>query len=177
MAGTNSKKTTNARTAATKTTARKTAKSPAKEMPVRDAGRADSSSPKLLSGGNPQIPKGDGDAPVQAYLAAMPGWKSDTGRRLDELIVRTVPHVRKAVRWNSPFYGVEGEGWFLSFHCFTKYIKIVFLRGTSLKPLPPVESKDPNTRYFHIYENEPLDEEQLAQWIRQSAKLPGVPLF
>ena len=129
--------------------------------------------PKLLSGGNPQIAKADGDAPVQAYIAAMPGWKSDAGRRLDGLIVRTVPDVRKAVRWNSPFYGVEGQGWFLSYHCFTKYLKVTFFRGASLHPLPPVESKDKDTRYFHIHEGEDLDEELVANWIRQASELPG----
>jgi hypothetical protein len=130
-------------------------------------------SPKLLSGGNPQIPKGDGDAPVQAYIAAMPGWKRAVGERLDRLIERTVPGVRKAVRWNSPFYGVEGQGWFLSLHCFNRYIKVAFFRGASLDPPPPVGSKDPNTRYFHINEGEPLDEARLADWIRQAAALPG----
>jgi hypothetical protein len=129
--------------------------------------------PILLAGGNPQIAKADGDAPVQAYIAAMPGWKRDVGRRLDALIERTVPDVRKAVRWNSPFYGIEGQGWFLSYHCFTKYVKVVFLRGTSLRPLPPVESKDPNTRYFHIHEDDQLDEELVASWIRQASELPG----
>jgi len=129
--------------------------------------------PKLLSGGNPQIPKGDGDAPVQAYIAAMPGWKRNAGSRLDALIVRSVPNVRKAVKWNSPFYGIECQGWFLSFHCFTKYIKVAFFRGTSLRPLPPVESKDPNTRYFHIHGDDQLDESQLAAWFRQAADLPG----
>jgi hypothetical protein len=133
--------------------------------------------PVLLSGGNPQIAKADGDAPVQAYIAAMPGWKRRVGRHFDALIVRTVPNVRKAVRWNSPFYGIEGQGWFLSYHCFTKYIKIVFLRGTSLRPLPPVESKDPNTRYFHIHEDDELDEKLVASWIRQASELPGDPLF
>ena len=133
--------------------------------------------PKLLSGGNPQIPKGDGDAPAQAYIAAMPGWKRDIGHRLDALITHTVPRVRKAVRWNSPFYGVEGRGWFLTFHCFAKYIKVTFLRGMSLRPLPPVESKHPDVRYFHIREGEPLDEKLLARWIRQAAKRPGDPLF
>ena len=128
---------------------------------------------KLLSGGNPQIAKGDGDAPVQAYIAAMPGWKRDAGRRLDALIVRIVPGVRKAVRWNSPFYGVEGQGWFLAFHCFTGYVKVTFLNGSSLRPLPPVGSKDPNTRYFHIDEDDVLDENALANWIRQAAALPG----
>ena len=129
--------------------------------------------PKLLSGGNPQIPKGDGDAPVQEYIAAMPGWKRDIGRRLDALIVRTLPKVRKAVRWNSPFYGVEGKGWFLSYHCFTKYIKVTFFDGSSLRPLPPVESKHPTTRYFHIHEGEEIDEKLVAKWIRQASKLPG----
>lgn len=133
--------------------------------------------PKLLSGGNPQIPKGDGDGPVQAYLAAMPEWKQDVGRRLDELIVRTVPNVRKAVRWNSPFYGIEGQGWFLTFHCFTKYIKVAFLNGASLDPLPPVASKDPNTRYLHIHQDEQVDEDQLAEWIRQASNLPGERMF
>jgi hypothetical protein len=129
--------------------------------------------PRLLSGGNPQIAKADGDAPVQAFIRAMPGWKRDAGRRLDALIVRTVPNVRKAVKWNSPFYGVEGRGWFLAFHCFTKYIKVTFFRGRSLRPLPPVESRDPNARYVHIYEDEQLDEAQLATWIRQAAARPG----
>lgn len=133
--------------------------------------------PALLSGGNPQIPKGDGDGPVRAYIAAMPGWKGDVGRRLDALIVRTVPNVRKAVRWNSPFYGVEGQGWFLSYHCFARYIKVVFLRGTSLHPLPPVESKQPNTRCYHIHEGQALDAELLTSWIEQASKLPGDPLF
>jgi hypothetical protein len=133
--------------------------------------------PKLLAGGNPQIAKGDGDAPVQAYIAAMPGWKRDVGAHLDGLIARTVPNVRRAVRWNSPFYGIEGQGWFLSYHCFTKYIKVVFLRGTSLNPLPPVESKDPNTRYYHIHEDEEIDEGLLAKWIKQASDTPGEPLF
>ncbi|MBY8821194.1 DUF1801 domain-containing protein [Sphingomonas colocasiae] len=129
--------------------------------------------PALLSGGNPQIAKGDGDAPVQAYIAAMPGWKSEAGRRLDALIERTVPGVRKAVKWNSPLYGVEGQGWFLGVHCFNKYIKLAFFRGASLDPVPPVTSKDENTRYFHILEGEEPDENQLADWIRQAAALPG----
>jgi hypothetical protein len=123
--------------------------------------------------GNPQIAKADGDAPVQAYIAAMPGWKRDVGRRLDALIVRTVPEVRKAVRWNTPFYGVEGRGWFLGFHCFTQYVKVSFLNGASLRPLPPVESKDRNMRYFHIHEDDRLDEDLVARWIRQASKLPG----
>ena len=128
---------------------------------------------KLLSGGNPRIAKADGDAPVQAYVAAMPEWKSDVGRRLDDLIVRTVPGIRKAVRWNSPFYGVEGQGWFLSYHVFTRYVKVTFLNGSSLDPLPPVASKDPDTRYYHIYEDGVIDEELVASWIRQASAIPG----
>ncbi|MBL0374845.1 DUF1801 domain-containing protein [Rhizobium sp. KVB221] len=129
--------------------------------------------PILLSGGNPQIAKADGDAPVQAYISAMPGWKSDVGRRLDALIVHTVPDVRKAVKWNSPLYGIEGQGWFLGFHCLTKYIKVAFFRGMSLDPLPPGTSKNAETRYLDIYENDGIDEEQLAAWVRQAADLPG----
>jgi hypothetical protein len=129
--------------------------------------------PKLLSGGNPQIPKADGDAPVQAYIAAMPGWKREVGRQLDALIERTVPGVRKAVRWNSPFYGVEGQGWFLSYHCFTKYIKLTFFRGTSLEPVPPGASKSPEVRYLDIHESGVADETQLTSWIKQAAALPG----
>ncbi len=127
----------------------------------------------MLSGGNPQIAKGDGDGPVQDYIAAMPGWKRDVGRSLDALIERTVPNLRKAVKWNSPFYGVEGQGWFLSYHCFNKYIKVAFIRGALLDPLPPVESKDPNARYFHIHEGDQPDEKQLASWIKQAAAIPG----
>ena len=127
----------------------------------------------LLSGDNPQIAKGDGDAPVQAYIAAIPGWKRDAAARLDALITRTVPDVRKAVKWNSPFYGVEGQGWFVSFHCFTKYLKVAFFRGAALTPVPPVESKDKNTRYVHIYQDDAPDEAQLAKWIKQAAAIPG----
>lgn len=129
--------------------------------------------PVLLSGGNPQIAKGYGDAPVQAYIAAMPGWKSELGRRLDALIVRTVPGVRKAVKWNSPFYGAADEGWFLSFHVFTKYIKVAFFRGTSLRPVPPGESKQKEVRYLDIHEDDPFDEAQLADWVKQASQLPG----
>ncbi len=129
--------------------------------------------PALLAGGNPQIAKGDGDAPVQAYIAAMPGWKRDVGRRLDALIVRTVPDVRKAVKWNSPFYGVEGQGWFLSFHCFTNYVKVAFFRGTSLRPVPPGESKHKEVRYLDIHEDDQLDEAQFAAWVKQASQLPG----
>ncbi len=127
----------------------------------------------LLAGGNPQIAKADGDAAVQAYIAAMPGWKRDVGRRLDALIVRTVPDVRKAVKWNSPFYGSEGQGWFLNFHCFTRYVKVAFFRGTSLRPLPPGESKHEEVRYLDIHEDDQLDEDLVASWIRQAAELPG----
>ncbi len=133
--------------------------------------------PRLLSSGNPQIPKADGDAPVQAYIAAMPGWKRDVGRHIDALIVRTVPKVQKAVRWNTPFYGVEGQGWFLGFHCFTKYVKVTFLRGASLRPVPPVSSKQEHVRYFHIHEADPIDDDELTSWIRQAAELPGEELF
>jgi hypothetical protein len=129
--------------------------------------------PTLLAGGNPQIPKGEGDAPVQAYIAAMPGWKRDVGRCLDALIVRTVPDVHKAVKWNSPFYGIEGDGWFLNFHCFTKYVKVAFFRGTSLRPLPPGESKSKDVRYLDIHEHDQLDEVQLADWVKQASQLPG----
>ena len=128
--------------------------------------------PVLLSGSNPQIPKGEGDAPVQAYIAAMPGWKSDLGRRLDDLITRTVPDLRKAVKWNSPFYGKEGQGWFLSYHCFTNYVRVTFFRGTSLDPVPPGKSKHPEVRYLDIREGA-LDEAQLIDWVRQAADLPG----
>jgi hypothetical protein len=129
--------------------------------------------PTLLAGGNPQIAKADGDGPVQAYIAAMPGWKRDVARRLDALIVRTSPGVRKAVKWNSPFYGVEGQGWFLSFHTFTNYVKVTFFRGTSLRPVPPGESKHKEVRYVDIRENDQVDEAQMATWIRQAAALPG----
>ena len=129
--------------------------------------------PTLLAGGNPQIAKADGDGPVQAYIAAMPGWKRQVGQRLDALIVRTVPDVRKAVKWNSPFYGVEGHGWFISFHCFTKYVKVTFFRGTSLRPVPPGESKHEEVRYLDIHEDDELDEAQLMKWIKQAAAAPG----
>ncbi|MBI3835719.1 MAG: DUF1801 domain-containing protein [Planctomycetes bacterium] len=127
----------------------------------------------LLSGGNPQIAKADGDAPVQAYIAAMPGWKSNVGRRLDAIIVRTVPGVRKAVKWNSPFYGIEGQGWFLSFHCFAKYIKVAFFRGTSLRPVPPGKSKHKEVRYLDIHEDDQLDKARLVGWVKQASQLPG----
>jgi len=127
----------------------------------------------LLSGGNPQIAKADGDAPVQAYIAGMPGWKRHLGKRLDALIVRNVPTARKAVKWNSPFYGIEGQGWFLSFHTYTHYVKVAFFRGASLRPVPPGASKDKNTRYLDIREDDEFDEAQLAAWVKQAAALPG----
>ena len=129
--------------------------------------------PALLSGGNPQIAKAYGDAPVQAYIAAMPGWKREVGRRLDALITRTVPDVHKAVKWNSPFYGIEDHGWFLSFHCFTKYVKVAFFRGASLRPVPPGKSKQKEVRYLDIHEDDQLDEAQFAAWVKQASRLPG----
>jgi hypothetical protein len=128
---------------------------------------------RLLSGGNPQIPKGDGEGPVRAYIDAMPGWKSAVGRRLDDLIVRTVPDVRKAVKYNQPFYGNAGDGWFVAFRCFTRYIKVVFFRGTSLRPMPPEGSTTPEARYLHIHEDDVLDEARLREWLRQASELPG----
>jgi hypothetical protein len=156
-----------AKRTATKKAARKS------KAATKSKRRGSSAKPVLLSGGNPQIAKGEGDAPVQAYIAAIPGWKRDVGRQLDALIERTVPGVSKAVKWNSPFYGIEGQGWFLSFHCFTKYVKVGFFRGAALRPLPPGESKHKEVRYLDIHENEPIDEAQLAAWIRQAAALPG----
>ena len=129
--------------------------------------------PTLLAGGNPQVAKGDGDVPVQAYVAAMPGWKRAVGERLDALIARSVPEVRKAVKWNSPFYGVEGHGWFLSFHCYTAFVKVAFFRGAALRPPPPGASKQPEVRYLDIREADAVDEAQLADWIRQASALPG----
>jgi hypothetical protein len=129
--------------------------------------------PTLLASGNPQVAKGDGDAPVRAYVAAMPGWKRAVGERLDALIARSVPDVRKAVKWNSPFYGVEGHGWFLSFHCYTAFVKVAFFRGASLRPPPPGASKQPDVRYLDIREADAVDEAQLADWIRQASVLPG----
>jgi len=129
--------------------------------------------PTLLAGGNPQIAKADGDAPVQAYIAAMPGWKRDVGHRLDVLITRTVPGVCKAVKWNSPLYGVEDQGWFLGIHCFTKYVKVTFFRGTSLRPVPPGASRSAETRYFDIHEDDAIDEDLMARWIGQASALPG----
>src|ERR1700722_10880910 len=148
------------------TMARKKSAKVAKKAPAKRIG----AKPVLLSGGNPQIAKAYGNAPVQAYIAAMPGWKGDVGRCLDALIVRTVPGVHKAVKWNTPFYGVEGQGWFLAFHCVSKYVKVAFFRGTSLRPLPPVESKQKEVRYLHIHEHDQLDEAQFAVWVEQASR-------
>lgn len=155
--------------------AKKTAKakpSASADKPT-NARKGEQASVLLLSGRNPQIAKGDGDAPVQAYIAAMPGWKRDVGKRLDALIVRNAPNVRKAVRWNSPFYGIDGQGWFVSFHVFTHYVKVTFFRGASLRPIPPggtVRSKD--ARWIDIREDDQF-EAQMADWVKQAAALPG----
>ena len=140
--------------------------------PRKTASKPKSGKVVLLSGGNPQIAKGYGDAPVQAYIAAMPGWKRDVGRRLDALIEQAVPRVSKAVKWNSPFYGLEGEGWFLAYHCFEKYIKVTFFRGTSLNPVPPGMSKHKEVRYLDVRDGE-LDEAQFSDWVKQASRLPG----
>jgi hypothetical protein len=129
--------------------------------------------PTLPAGGNPRIAKGEGDAPVQAYIAAMPGWKGDVGRRFDALISGAVPGVRKAVKWNSPFYGVEGQGWFLAVHCYTRYVKVAFFQGASLRPLPPGASKKEDVRYLDIHENDPLDDVLFVDWVKQASQLPG----
>jgi hypothetical protein len=135
--------------------------------------RQASEKPRLLAGGNPQIPKGDGEEPVNAYLRAMPGWKQAVGQRLHDLVVRTVPEVRMAVRWNSPYYGIEGNGWFLSYHCFTRYVRVTWLNGSSLDPPPPGESKHERVRYLDLHEDDEFDDERIASWIRQAAALPG----
>ena len=132
--------------------------------------------PVLLSGGNPQISKGLGDAPVQAYIEAMPGWKSDIGRCLDAVIARAVPDVQRAVKWNSPLYGVAGEGWFLGIHCLAKYVKVAFFQGALLTPMPPVTSKQETVRYFHIHEGETLDEGVFENWVKQASQLPGIQM-
>lgn len=152
--------------------ARKKKAAPKRKVPAtRKAGK-----PVLLAGDNPQIPKGEGDAPVKAYLAAIPGWKRNVARQVDKLVVETVPRVRKAVKWNSPLYGVGDGSWFLSYHCFAKYLKVTFFRGTSLRPVPPGESKHKEVRYFDIREDEPLDEAQFTSWIKQASRLPGEKL-
>ena len=158
---------------ATKTRTAPDSPGPRKRSKMKAPPQGELGAPALLSGGNPQIAKGEGDAPVQAYISAMPEWKSLLGRRLDALIEQAVPGVRKAVKWNSPFYGVPGQGWFLSFHCFNKYVKVAFLRGGSLSPKPPGVSKHQETRYLDIYGSDELDEAQLLEWLRQSAAIPG----
>ena len=171
MAGKTSRKSAKVAKKAAIKRARAKASNPRKTSPKSPGRKA--AKPALLAGGNPQIAKAEGDAPVQAYIAAMPGWKRDVGRRLDALIVRTVPGVRKAVKWNSPFYAVESEGWFLNFDCFTNYVKVAFFRGALLRPVPTGESKHKDVRYLDIHEDDPLDEALLASWIRQASKLPG----
>ena len=151
--------------------ARKATRKVGRSAAPRSKSPSERAKPALLAGGNPQIAKAGGDAPVQAYIAAMPGWRSDVGRRLDKLIARTVPRVRKAVKWNSPFYGIEGQGWFVSFHTFTNYVKVTFFQGTSLRPAPP-GGKAREARWIDIHEDD-LDESQMANWIRQAAALPG----
>ena len=164
------KKTAAKATKQAKRAAGKVAKKKASPRPLRK----DANGVVLLSGGNPQIAKGDGDAPVQAYIAAMPGWKRGVGKRLDELVVSTVPNVRKAVRWNSPFYGMEGQGWFMSFHVLTRYVQVNFFNGKSLRPIPPGGTpKSGESRWINIYEDEEIDERQMAAWVNQAAKLPG----
>lgn len=146
---------------------------PRKKETVDSGSGVTKGKPTLLAGGNPQIAKAEGDAPVQAYIAAMPGWKQEVGKRLDAIIVRSVPDLRKAVKWNTPFYGIEGRGWFLGFHCLTKYVKVSFFLGASLRPLPPGESTQKDVRYLDIHEDEALDEAQFAAWVQQAAALPG----
>jgi hypothetical protein len=156
-----------------KTTTKKTKKPAArkdyrKPLPPLKKGEV-----RLLSGGNPQIAKGSGDAPVQAFIAALPGWKGPVAKRIDQLITRAVPKLKKAVKWNSPLYGTEARGYFLGIHAFAKYLKLAFIKGQSLKPRPPEASKDPHTRYFHIFEDDELDEKQLTSWIKQAAAIEG----
>lgn len=148
-------------------------KKTAKRTPAKTKSKSKPIGPVLLSGGNPQIAKGYGDGPVQEYIGAMPDWKSDVGRRLDELIVRAVPNVQKAVKWNSPFYGMERDVWFLGFHCLTKYVKVAFFRGASLRPRPSGESKQKDVRYLDIYEDTEIDEAQFIDWVKQASRLPG----
>jgi hypothetical protein len=143
------------------------------KKPRISAARAATAQPRLLAGGNPQIAKGEGDGAVQAYIAAMPGWKGDVGRRLDALIERAVPGVRKAVKWNSPLYGVEGQGWFLGLHCYARFVKVAFFRGASLTPVPPGASRSQDTRYLDVHERDELDEAQFIAWVRQASRAPG----
>jgi hypothetical protein len=155
----------------TKSAAKRAAKTPSGKR--KAVGKKAPAKPVLLSGGNPQIAKGYGDAPVRAYIAAMPGWKRDVGRRLDAIIARVVPGVRKAVKYNSPMYGLEDDLWFLSYHCFAKYVKVAFFRGASLRPMPPGTSKQKQVRYLDIYEDDGIDEDQFADWVKQASRLPG----
>lgn len=152
---------------------RTSAKNTGRTATQAPAGAQGSGTPKLLAGGNPQIPKGEGDAPVQAYIAAMPGWKRAVGERLDALIGRAVPDLRKAVKWNSPLYGIDGQGWFLGLHCFERYVKVAFFRGARLDPVPPEPSKSGDTRYLHVREDQPFDEAQFVAWVKQASRLPG----
>ena len=170
------KKTGAKKTAAKKTVAKKTAakKTAARKAVAKKPRRT--TKPALLAGGNPQIPKGDGDAPVQAYIAAMPGWKRDVGRRLDALIERAFPEVRKAVKWNSPLYGAQGQGWFLGIHCFTHYVKVAFFRCTSLRPMPPGASRTAHTRYLDIRQDGAFDEARFMAWVKQASRMPGDPM-
>lgn len=154
-------------------TVKKVLKKPAAKTTARQKADPKTDKPVLLSGGNPQIAKGDGDAPVQAYIAAMPGWKQDVGRRLDQLVTRAIPKVRKAVKWNSPFYGMKEKSWFLSFHCFAKYVKVAFFKGASLDPLPPGASTQQDVRYLDIHEDDTIDAAQFTDWVKQASKLPG----
>ncbi len=148
-------------------------KSPPKAGTKAKPGGSEAKPLKLLAGGNPRIAKADGDAPVQAYIAGMPGWKGDVGRQLDALIARNVPNVRKAVKWNSPLYGIEGHGWFIGVHTLTHYVKVAFFRGTSLRPVPLGASKGRDARYIDVREGDMLDEAQMATWVKQAAALPG----
>ncbi len=185
MANAKTKRSGDEETTAKKTTAKKSTvkkrsatnasatSASARKPPPREPSLNPVKPARLLSGGNPQVAKGEGDEPVQAYLAAMPGWKRDIGRRLDAIITRTVPKVRKAVKWTSPFYGIDGQGWFLGVHVFSKYVKIAFFRGAALKPIPPGTSKGKDTRYLDVYETDELDEKQIAAWVQQAASLPG----
>jgi len=166
MARKNSK---SARTVTTTTRAGAKPNPVSKRAPVSAAKQK----PKLLSGGNPQIAKGDGEAPVRAYIAAIPGWKRDVVRQLDEVIMQAAPGGCKAIRWNSPFYGIAGQSWFLGVHCFAKYVKVAFFDGASLQPVPPVESTQPKVRYLHIHEGDALDAKQFAAWVKQASRLPG----
>ncbi|HEU5179861.1 MAG TPA: DUF1801 domain-containing protein [Candidatus Polarisedimenticolia bacterium] len=170
MAAKRSRKPASPRKKATGKADAKTAKG-RKAVPKRWSGKG--TKPALLAGGNPQIAMGDGDAPVQAFIAAMPGWKREVGRRLDALIARNVPGVRKAVKWNSPFYGIAGQGWFLSFHCFTRYVKVAFFSGASLSPPPPGKSRHEEVRYLDVLEKDSLDESQFTDWVKQASRLPG----